>query len=66
MGSGTLNYPCGEARSRNKAAERKGKALPALYRDKLANIGRLYYGRVQKEVGPARSGWGALATSSRG
>ena len=54
MGAGTFNYPRGEARSRDKAADRKARSLPALYRGKLVNIDRLYYNTVQGEVGPCQ------------
>ena len=54
MGAGPFNYPRGEARSRDKAADRKARTLPALYRRKLSNIDRLYYGTVQGEVGPCQ------------
>ena len=54
MGAGTFNYPRGEARSRDKAADRKARSLPALYRGKLVNIDRLYYNTVRGEVGPCQ------------
>ena len=41
-------------RSRDKAADRKARTLPALYRAKLVNIDRLYYGTVRGEVGPCQ------------
>ena len=54
MGAGPFNYPRGEARSRDKAADRKARTLPALYRGKLSNIDRQYYGTVPGEVGPCQ------------
>ena len=54
MGAGTFNYPRGEARGRDKAADRKARTLPALYRRKLANIDRQFYHTVQGEVGPCQ------------
>ena len=64
MGAGTFNYPLGEARSRDKTADRKARTLPALYRGKLANIDLLFYNMVQGEVGPCqerlRSLWDLL------
>ena len=54
MGAGPTNYPRGVARSRDKAADRRARGLPALYRGKLAAIDRQYYGTVQGEVGPCQ------------
>jgi hypothetical protein len=62
MGAVTFNYPRGPGwtRSRDKAADRKARALPALYRGKLANIDWLYYNTVQGEVGPCQKRLGRL------
>ena len=54
MGAGPTNYPRGEARSRDKAADRRARGLPALYRAKLTTIDRQYYGTVDGEVGPCQ------------
>ena len=54
MGAGPTNYPRGEARSRDKAADRRARGLPALYRAKLTTIDRWYYGTVDGEVGPCQ------------
>ena len=48
------NYPRGEARSRDKAADRRARGLPALYMAKLTAIDRQYYGTVDGEVGPCQ------------
>ena len=54
MGAGPTNYPRGEARSRDKAADRRARGLPALYRAKLTCIDRQYYSTVEGEVGPCQ------------
>ena len=54
MGAGSHNYPRGEARSRDKATDRKARTLPALYRRKLSRIDRQYYGTVPGQVGPCQ------------
>ena len=54
MGAGPTNYPRGTPRGRDKAADRRARGLPALYRGKLAAIDRQYYGTVEGEVGPCQ------------
>ena len=44
----------GEARSKDKAADRKARTVPAMYRRKLVNINRQYYNTVPGEVGPCQ------------
>ena len=51
-GAGPTNYPRGEARSRDKAVERRARGLPSLYRAKLSALDRQYHNIVEGEVGP--------------
>ena len=54
-GAGPSNYPRGEARSRDKAADRRARGLPALYRGKLRAIDQKYNGTAVGAVGPCEA-----------
>ena len=55
MGAGPTNYPRGEARSRDKAADRRARGLPALYRKKLQTIDQRYNNTAVGEIGPCEN-----------
>ena len=52
IGAGPTRYPRGLASSRDKAANRRARRLPAEYRAKLAAIDSVYNGTGAGEVGP--------------
>ena len=52
IGAGPSRYPRGLASSRDKAANRRARRLPAEYRAKLAAIDTVYNGTAPGEVGP--------------
>ena len=52
IGAGLTRYPRGLASSRDKAANRRARALPAEYRYKLGAIDTAYSGTRPGEVGP--------------
>ena len=52
IGAGPSRYPRGTASSRDKAANRRARLLPAEYRHKLGQIDQAYHGTRQGEVGP--------------
>ena len=52
IGAGPSRYPRGLASSRDKAANRRARLLPAEYRHKLSQIDQVYNGTRQGEVGP--------------
>ena len=65
IGAGPTRYPRGLASSREKAANRRARALPAEYHHKLAVIDSQYCGTRPGEVGPcvARVARAYLGTS---
>ena len=52
ISAGPTRYPRGLASSRDKAVNRRARALPAEYRHKLSVIDSTYNGTGQGEVGP--------------
>lgn len=52
IGAGPSRYPRGTASSRDKAANRRARLLPAEYRHKLSQIDATYSGTRPGEVGP--------------
>ena len=53
ISAGPSRYPRG---SRDKAVDRRARALPGEYRGKLANLDRQYHGTVRGQVDPCRTG----------
>ena len=52
IGAGPSRYPRGVASSRDKAANRRARLLPAEYRQKLSHLDQAYHGTRRGEVGP--------------